>query len=80
MQDHQLDLTKEDLELLKERKQIVDFDEQPVRSDHAHLQVVRFTVRAPKASIDRIRTELAERVFVDESDPPAKGVDLPMKG
>jgi len=80
MEDHQLDLTPDELATIEETKKIVGFEEQTVRSDHPHLQVVRFTVRAPQASIAEIRKELAAKVYVDESEPPEQATALPMKG
>ena len=73
-------LTEEELELIDKREQIVAFDEQAVRSDHASLLVVRFTVNAPKSTIDAIRKLMSSKIYVDESDPPEVGVNLPMPG
>lgn len=74
------DLTDVELDRIEQQKQIVDFDEQTIRTDHARLQVVRFTVRAPQIAIEQIRASLSERIYVDDSDPPPVGVTLPQPG
>ena len=73
-------LTADELTTIERDAEIVDFDEQLVRSDHPQLQVVRFTVRAPQASIAALRAELRRRTYVEDSEPPEVGVALPIKG
>ena len=61
-------------------ERIHSYDMTTVRSDHPELRTVKILVTASPEALERLRLTLEALLVVDDTEPPAVGVNLPGAG